>query len=82
MPASDGLVFHAKWGDGQVTKMSVYTVGDLDLKRAIIVSTAAMSSRLQLPMNQLGVTIVTAGFRKDGAVIREYSAQELAEAMS
>jgi hypothetical protein len=79
VPASDSVVFAARWSDGIETKMSVYTtVDELDVARGVAVSRAAYSSRRRVPITDIAATIVQARFEKGGEVLRTYAAEELA----
>jgi hypothetical protein len=73
-------VFKAEFSDGVKTKMTIYTpIKPLDLKRAVVVSHAAYSARKRIPMSAITATITEASFSKDGKVLAEYTAADLAK---
>jgi hypothetical protein len=78
-PASGGPVFVAKFADGTVTKMSIYSgLEPLDLGRGIKVARAAYGSRTGTPMSAITVPIVEARFEtSDGVLLASYTAEQL-----
>jgi hypothetical protein len=78
MPPGLSPVFQARFSDKTKVRMSVYSASQpLDVKRAVKVAHAAYASRHHIPISK--TTITEARFEKDGKVLAEYTAEQLAK---
>ena len=70
-----GPTFEARWSDGIITRMSIYTTDEnLDVGRAVRVSAAAYDSRTK----GLGLARLESGhFDRAGQIIKTYEGKQL-----
>jgi hypothetical protein len=77
-----GPTFVAKFADGQVTRMSIWTTLDnLDYERGVRMSQAAYESRMRQkhgPRKRFATPIVSAHFEQDGETLATYGQEQLA----
>jgi hypothetical protein len=70
--ASKSPVFVATFGN-VVTRMTVFTLGELDLVRGVRLACAAFESRMKKPAS----AITSAHYERDGETLRSYTREEL-----